>query len=298
MRTSGLVGVVVGSLLLVGCGSTEQRVATSGSSPSASSTTPSATTAPLSPKAEYQKKLTQMDVRLSVAYEGLVTITDPSKLGDKRSNLNLAVTMETHTMTVLQPPAEAAAAHRALQQALTALNTSMGSFDVKCAGLALTVQGIQRGMETKLRPALNQLAKLGLRAGTFLPKKLPPAPVITRPDNGTTIVRSGSRGAGRLRVDNAGTADVAVSVVTGGKPASPHVMTYVRAGKVATVSGIRGGYQLYFKSGADWNPKTRQFTDSCTFQKFDQPFPANQSWQISLKPVIGGNASTSEVDGY
>ncbi|MEV0291528.1 MULTISPECIES: hypothetical protein [unclassified Kribbella] len=75
-------------------------------------------------------------------------------------------------------------------------------------------------------------------------------------------------------------------------------MTYVRAGQEASVKGIRGGYVLYFKSGTAWNGKTRQFTKSCSFQKFDQPFSANQGWRISLKPTIGGNASTSEVDGY
>lgn len=179
------------------------------------------------------------------------------------------MTAEAQSILMLQPPPEAAAAHTALRRALDAQNLAMaGGVDSECAGLAPTVQGIQRGFETRLRPALNQLAKAGLKAGTW------------------------------LRVDNGGNADVAVSIVTGGKPASPHIMTYVRSGQVATVSGIRGGYQLYFKSGSDWNPKTRRFTKGCSFRKFDQQFGSNEVWEITLKPVIGGNASTSEVGGY
>ncbi|MGW1340062.1 hypothetical protein ACWCOV_03330 [Kribbella sp. NPDC002412] len=301
MRTSGLVGVVIGSLLLVGCGSSGQRVATSGSSPgtTSTSTTPSASTAPVSPKVEYQKKLTQMDLRLSIAYQALFAARDDSTLEDAYHSLRRVVKAEAQTALVLQPPREAAAAHTVLRRALDAQNAAMaGGVDARCVGLAGTVQDIQRTFETTLRPAVNQLAKLGLRAGTFLPKKLPPAPVLKRPANGTTIVRNGARGAGRLRVDNGGSADVAVSIVSGGKPSSPQVMTYVQAGRQATINGIRGGYQVYFKSGSGWNGATRRFTKACSFQKFDQPFGANQSWQIGLKPSIGGNASTSETEGY
>ncbi len=302
MRTSGLVGLVIGALLLTGCGeSPPQRVAKSGSSPSTTSTSPSAaaTTTAQSPKAEYQKKLTQMDLRLSIAYQAMIAATDNSTLKGTHESLRTVVMTEAQTVLMLQPPPEAAAAHTALRRALDAQNVAMGGgVDPKCAGLAPTVQDLQRGFETRLRPALNQLAKLGIRAGTFLPKKLPPAPVLQRPDNGDTIVRTGSRGSGRLRVDNGGSADVAVSIVSGGKPASPQVMTYVRSGKQATISGIRGAYQVYFKSGSAWNGKTRQFTKSCSFQKFDQPFGANQSWEIGLKPTIAGNASTTEIDGY
>lgn len=297
-RTSGLVGVVIGSLLLVGCGSNEQPEAKPGSSPS-TSRTPVATTAPVSSKAEYQKQLTQLDLRLSVAYQALVAATDDSTLEDAWYSLRRAVKAEAQTALALKAPKEVAAAHTALRRALDAQNEAMaGGVDAKCAGVPATVQDIQRTFETTLRPAVNQLAKLGLRAGGFLPKKLPPAPVLKRPANGTTIVRNGSRGAGRLRVDNGGSADVAVSIVSGGKPSSPQVMTYVQAGRQATINGIRGGYQLYFKSGSSWNGTTRRFTKACSFQKFDQPFGANQSWQVTLKPTIGGNASTSETEDY
>ncbi len=113
------------------------------------------------------------------------------------------------------------------------------------------------------------------------------------------MIRSGDGGIGRLKVTNGTANDVAVSIVTDGKPpGKPHVMMYVQAGKTATISRIGGAYHIYFKSGADWNPTRRQFGEDCTFQKFDQAFGRNEGWQVNLKPTIGGNAKTTEVEAY
>lgn len=308
MRTVGcrrglVAGVVLGSLLLTGCGSTATTVDKPAAKQS-SGGTPSPTRDPNAPLdlAGYQKKLTQLDSRLAKAYQAMVAAPDKSTLARAYTDLARYLRVESEVLATQKPPADVAAAHNALRKALTdqiaAMRSGIGDASPNCAGVPLVVQDLQRGMETRLRPALNQLAKLGLKAGTFLPKKLPAAPVLKRPANGTTIVRTGSRGSGRLRVDNGLSTDVAISVVSGGKPSAPQVMTYVQAGKQATINGIRGGYQVYFKSGSAWNGKTRQFTKSCKFQKFDQPFSANTGWQISLKPSIGGNASSSEVDAY
>jgi len=73
---------------------------------------------------------------------------------------------------------------------------------------------------------------------------------------------------------------------------------YVHARKIATISQIGGKYHIYFKSGSDWNPKRRQFSTDCRFQKFDQGFGRNEGWQINLQPSSLGNASTSDVDTF
>jgi hypothetical protein len=73
---------------------------------------------------------------------------------------------------------------------------------------------------------------------------------------------------------------------------------YVQAKKTATVYRIGGGYQLYVKSGKDWNPKRRQFSSDCSFKKFDQPFSKNQGWEVQLQASVLGNASSTEVDPY
>jgi hypothetical protein len=75
-------------------------------------------------------------------------------------------------------------------------------------------------------------------------------------------------------------------------------MMYIQAGKTSTATRIGGGYRIYFKSGTDWNPDRKQFSADCSFQKFDQTFDRNESWQVNLEPVVGGNAKTTEVEAY
>jgi hypothetical protein len=72
----------------------------------------------------------------------------------------------------------------------------------------------------------------------------------------------------------------------------------VKAGRRATITRIGGGYSVYFKTGKGWNSRVHQFSSNCSFQKFDQPFGRNESWQIGLQPTTFGNASTSDVDAY
>jgi hypothetical protein len=281
---------------------TEPAASTTSSTPtSLPSALPSA--GPLT-AAQYQAELAVLDGRLGPAYRAMIRANSAAGLSSTGNFFGTMLESESSHLSGLRPPARAVAANRALQQALAAAGSGLGggwdtiaaNASPKCGGVVTTAQVIQRSAEAKLRPAINQLTRLGLHAGAFLPK-VPPLPAAHTPGNGDVLVRSGSRGYGRLQVDNGLSTDVAVSVVNG-SPTSPRVMMYVKARKTATITRIGGGYNVYFKTGDGWNSRVRQFSSNCSFQKFDQPFGRNESWQIGLKPTILGNASTSDVDAF
>jgi len=285
-----------------GCGSspgtTEPVVSTTTSTPTS---VPSA--GPLT-AAQYQAELAILDGRLGPAYKAMIQSKSSAGLSSTGYFFGTLLESESSHLAGLRPPASAVAANRALQQALAAAGSGLGggwdtiaaNASPKCGGVVTTAKAIQRSAEAKLRPAINRLTRLGLHVGAFLPK-VPPLPAAHTPGNGDILVRSGSRGYGRLEVDNGLSTDVAVSVVNG-SPTNPRVMMYVKARKTATITRIGGGYSVYFKTGEGWNSRVRQFSSNCSFQKFDQPFGRNESWQIGLKPTTFGNASTSDVDAY
>jgi len=73
------------------------------------------------------------------------------------------------------------------------------------------------------------------------------------------------------------------------------------------VTGVGDGtYKIFFTGGSDWDGKARSFARKCAFQQFDDKLTfrtirsATQirwsTWDISLQPVLGGNATTSDVD--
>ena len=62
-----------------------------------------------------------------------------------------------------------------------------------------------------------------------------------------------------------------------------------------------GTYFVYYASGKDWNPARKGFMSDCAFNRFDDTFlfrarPLIDTWEITMTPVAGGNASTSNVD--
>jgi hypothetical protein len=89
-----------------------------------------------------------------------------------------------------------------------------------------------------------------------------------------------------------------VIAAVAGDPATPLASIYVQANSSATLSGIRGDYQVYFKSGTDWDGQARTFTRDCRFQKFDDPFGGGSNWEISITPSPVGNASSSDTDPF
>ena len=88
-----------------------------------------------------------------------------------------------------------------------------------------------------------------------------------------------------------------------GKNPKPVFTVYVRSKGSFTAKGIRSGtYRIYTASGADWNAAKKGFTRDCSFSKFDDTFKFTTTsvsasiWTVTLTPVVGGNASTSDVD--
>jgi hypothetical protein len=130
------------------------------------------------------------------------------------------------------------------------------------------------------------------------PPSVAPPPGNRRAANGKIIQRSGPKGRGRLKVGNSDSRDVAISVVTGGNPSKPQVMMYVQAGQNATITGISGTYEVYFKMGADWDDGRYAFTRDCDFEKFDQPFDQKHDWEISISQTITGDDRSRAVPGY
>jgi hypothetical protein len=312
-----LVSVVLGVALLgtaaaCGDGSAPEAdpSAVAVTTPTASTTTTSAPAPPPKPAgpltgAEYQANLATIDQQIATDLRGLTGAKSADNLADAMDTLAELLNSTAAEQALLKVQPNIAAAHRTLQARLRAAASSLTgpqSDDVdtnaKCGGVVYTSQNVQRKLTADLTGAIAPLGRFGLKFGTTLPD-VGPEPAGQRPSNGDVLIRSGARGSGRLQVTNGTTEDVAISIVTDGKPpAAPHLMVYVQAKKTATISRIGGKYHVYFKSGTDWNPKRRQFSAGCSFSKFDEGFGRNEGWKIDLQPTILGNASTSDVDAF
>jgi hypothetical protein len=112
-------------------------------------------------------------------------------------------------------------------------------------------------------------------------------------------VRSGQ---GQLKIENGGSSDAVINLVLGSAK-TPTVSVYVRAKGKHTVSSIKDGtYRIYMTGGKDWDGRAKAFSRNCNFQRFEDTFKFTTTssqytiWTITLTPVAGGNARTSEVD--
>lgn len=247
--------------------------------------------------------MTELDHRIGVGVQAIASVQTAQSLSDTMRSLSEALGTQAAGFATFEPPTAAAGAHAVLRKQLTTASHSlaggsMGSANTKCGGVVYAVQAAQRKLTKDLAGAVATMKKARLKFGTTLPN-LGPEPADVRPSNGEILVRRGPRGRGELAVNNGGERDVAVAVVgSGATPSKPDVLMYVQANKVAKVKGIGGAYNLYFKSGRDWDPKRRQFNADCSFSKFQQRFGANLIWTVSLKKTVLGNAPTGEVDAF
>lgn len=254
--------------------------------------------------AAYQAELTRIDQVLAGPTRALTRVRTAEGLSDAVSTLaeslnTIAVRLSALTVTSRLVGADALLQER-IGVAAMRLTSSADKTeeDARCGGTAYTSQQVQRQLRADLSPALVQLQRLKLTFGRTLPDP-GPAPKQVRPDNGEVLVRRDPEGTGRLKITNGTTKDVAISIVSDGKPpGTPQVMVYLRATQSTTVNRIGGAYRLYFKSGTDWDAEHRKFRSGCSFKKFDQTFGKNQAWQVNLQPRPGGNADTTEVEAY
>lgn len=254
--------------------------------------------------AAYQAELTRIDQVLAAPASRLTRVRTAEGLSDAMNTLADSLNTIAVRLAAIKVTSRLSAVHGLLQVRIGVAATQLSGLsavtedDARCGGVAYTSQQVQRQLRTDLRDALVQLQRLKLTFGKTLPDP-GPAPEQVRPDSGEVLVRRGPKGTGQLKITNGTAKDVAVSIVTDGKPpSSPQVMVYIRATKATTVKQIGGAYHLYFKSGTDWDPDNRKFRADCAFEKFDQTFGKNQGWQVNLKPMPNGNADTTEVEAY
>ncbi|MFD7156526.1 hypothetical protein ACFV9C_18145 [Kribbella sp. NPDC059898] len=304
MRRWGALFVCVWMSLVTGCGADPERPDPVVSPSNSSAPVPSVPVAgPLGTSA-YQAELTRIDQVLGGSARMLTRVRTAEGLGEAITTLAQSLNTVAIRLAALTVTSRLSAVHELLQARIGVAASRLTSAldqteeDARCGGAAYTSQKVQRQLRTDLSTALTQLKGLKLTFGTTLPDP-GPAPKDERPPSGDVLVRQGAAGSGRLMITNGTAKDVAISIVNDGRPpGSPQLMVYLRTGKTVTVNRIGGTYHLYFKSGSDWDPKTRKFRADCLFKKFEQTFTPDQGWQLNLQPQPTGNTTMTEVEAY
>ncbi|WP_433164426.1 hypothetical protein [Kribbella sp. CA-247076] len=319
MRRGTAAAIAITVLTAAGCSAEPEA---GGPSAESSTTTTSVSTPTPSPTASptpvrlsvpmYQRALTNVEKILRTYVLRVMNAKTVPAFDAARAQLAAAVVLERQALAKVNPPKALDAAHR----------TVLASFDgypetvtdnLSEAGATKTGCGLPKAPATRLweaktgiRSSVVELTQdvsrsvgKGLRFGALVvpPALTPPSTVNGRGRNGQIVQRSGARGPGRLQIDNGSSSDVVI-VVTNSNPRRPQVSIYVRAEQKATLSGIRGSYYVYFKSGTGWDAANRRFTEDCSYERYDDRFDGKYDWSISLARTPLGNAPTSEVDAF
>jgi hypothetical protein len=198
------------------------------------------------------------------------------------------------------PPESATGAHGTLVTALRGLADDAedaAGAKPKCPAAAPLAEllGSDRAEDVREQSKALAAKDATFRIGSFLPAR--PKEQNRRLGTGTFVTKKSGSGAGDLVIKN-GAGDTTVSLVPKGTK-KPNFTVYVRANAKHTVKNIRSGtYQVFAAAGEDWDPGRKGFTRDCSFTKFDDDFAMEPGviWTITLTQVVGGNASTSDVD--
>jgi hypothetical protein len=282
-------------------GNTRGGTGTSTATPGSDKTSPPAAP-PVSPE-EYQTKLAAADAALGQPFKNIGAARTPAALKTAATALEQSLQAQFDALSDITPPKAAEQQHLTLVEGLRQLTasaenvaTSAGRLSL-CTGASAMVDLTAAPGAVKIRAAAKDLATVdtakAYKFGVFLPA--PVAKANRRLANGAYVKRT-TGGSGRLEITNGG-GDATISLVpNGGKNAVTTV--YVRGGgNKFTVTGIKTGtYRIYMSSGEDWDNGAKAFTRSCGFQQFDDTFAfsSTNGWRITLTPVVGGNASTSD----
>lgn len=291
--------VVVGLVLTAGC--------STGGDPVASPTT-SSSPAPLA-SADYQAALKKFDEAVQPALDLAHAAKSNAEFNTAKQGLVTVLDKQMTTLVALVPPADVASAHSALMAGLVVASTNVRGVQLadetpNTCGITVPAwpeatkavdQQIRNLGETYFAPLTTQ----GFQIGSFVPPPAAPAaaPEERRAGNGEVVLRNGVQGPGTLEINNGSAGDIAVSVALG-DPSNPQVVVYVQASSKASVSGISGDYNVYFKSGKDWDAGRNGFTRDCSYEKFDDLFTGDSDWSIDLQASLAGNASTSDVPAF
>jgi hypothetical protein len=264
---------------------------------------------PVSPEI-YRTTLLGVSTPINKALTALAGAGSFKALTGRIADLDIAARLAIAKLRQQTPPAAVAAEHARLVAALQQFDDAVKALSEDVDGKSLCTASSTRaqlgraGGTTALRAAA---AALTAKApDDMLVLKLPAAArtAAHRLSNGH-FVRSGGRGGrGTLTIDNGGDSDAVITLAKGKRPV---ISVYVRKDKKYTVNGISDGtYKVFFSGGVDWDGKARRFARDCAFQQFDDKFSFRttrtateirwSTWEVSLQPVVGGTASTSDVD--
>ncbi|MEU8222671.1 hypothetical protein [Kribbella sp. NPDC048915] len=321
MRPSLAVAAALAVLACAGCsgepddadGPAASRATASSAAPPPSSTAPKPKPKP-SPVAlsvpMYQRALTNVEKVLKPYALRVMNARTIPAFDAARAQLAAAVVLERTELAKITPPRGLVSAH---PQVLDAFDAYAGDVSTQLAkaGETKTGCGLPKAPDVRLyeaktgvRSAFAGLAQdvqksigRGVKFGALAVPAQPAKPAVIggRGSNGDVFQRSGPRGSGTLRVTNSG--DDIVIVVTSSSPRKPMASMYVRANKSATLSGIRGDYWVYYKSGTNWDEKNHRFTDDCSYAKLERRLDGGYIWSLTLRS-IAGNTTETETDPF
>ena len=313
-RRTQLIAGVVAVVLVLGCcgviravtgGEENDKLADKASATSTATTKAAPTSAvPLTP-VQYQQALAASDKAIGSTF-GKLNTSDNAAYAKAAPTAASTIRDEALKLRGTAAPAGTESAHVQLTLELDSLADMVeesASAKQECPAASPFASVLQSGWADGIREDAKKLAAKDptYKFGTFLPAA--PKETNRRLKNGTFVKRTNSGGSGHLKVKN-GADDTTISLVPAkGKKPKPVLTIYVRGGGTFTAKGIRDGtYRIYTASGEDWNTAKKGFTRDCAFSKFDDTFKFTTTsssasiWTITLTPVIGGNASTSDVD--
>ncbi|MGA5302275.1 hypothetical protein ACPCHT_20270 [Nucisporomicrobium flavum] len=309
-RRNQIIGIALAAVLIVGCCGAI-RLVTSGdddtpqADPRRITATTGATTSGPVTKEQYAQLLAGSDNAIKATFVKLNT-SDDAAFAKAAPAAAGTIRAEAQKLRATTPPPGAEAAHAQLALELQSLGDMVeetASAKQDCPAASPYTSVLQSGWADNLRADARKLASAdpAYKFGTFLPAA--PKEQNRRLKTGTFIKRTSTGGLGHLKIKN-GADDTTISLVPAkGKKPKPIFTVYVRGGGSFTAKGIRDGtYRIYSASGEDWDKAGKGFTRDCAFSKFDDTFKftttsySSSIWTITLTPIIGGNASTSDVD--
>jgi hypothetical protein len=299
-RTTQFIAYGVAAVLVAGCcaglrflpGDDDEDVATNRNTAVAATGTPVSV-------AQYAQVLATADAAIKAEFPKLAT-QDEAALGAAATATAGAIEAEVERLRATVPPDDVERTHAELLKDLTGLAEMAGRSAAEkpvCPTSSPYDELVRSGWAHGIRDDAKTLAEVdaGLAFGSFLPAARKND--NRRLANGTYVKRPGGSGRGSLEIKN-GPDDATISLVpTSGK--TPLFTVYVRSGGRHKVRNVKNGrYTLYTATGSDWDAERKGFTVDCGFSKMDEPFDfdGTTSWTVTLTQVVGGNASSSDVD--
>jgi HEAT repeat protein len=125
---------------------------------------------------------------------------------------------------------------------------------------------------------------------------------------GTRLGGNYNRGNGELTVENGLSWDAVVVLSKIDNQNNIISSIYINAGDSYTISNIPDGTDtLFFKLGKDFDDKTKEFTITTRYVKFEEPLKFeistnlwgesfSNTYKVTLYEVVGGNAQTEDID--